>query len=94
MTKIHPYSEPDTLAKAVGELVRLALADGAHPADLSAALTVAAVRIGLQFAPNAGAAFAVVMKAVSDVALEWVTAPAPDHDEGDVSAAPIGTTIH
>ena len=53
MTKIHSYSEPDALAKAVGELVRLSLADGVHPADLSAALTVAAIRIGLQFAPNA-----------------------------------------
>jgi hypothetical protein len=63
MTKIHSYSESDALAKAVGELVQLSLADGVHPSDLSAALTVAAVRIGLQFAPNAGVAFTVVMKA-------------------------------
>ena len=56
MTKIHSYSEPDALAKAVGELIRLSLADGVHPAALSAALTVAAIHIGLQFAPNAGVA--------------------------------------
>lgn len=94
MTKIHSYSEPDVLAKAVGELVRLSLADGVHPAALSAALTVAAIRIDLQFAPNARVALAVVMKAASDVAVEWVAAAAPRGDEGDVSAAPIGTTIH
>ena len=93
MTKIHSYSEPDALAKAVSELVQQSLVDGVHPADLSAALTVAAIRIGLQYAPNAGVAFAVVMKAASDVAAEWVTAAKP-RDQQDVQWAPIGTTIH
>jgi hypothetical protein len=66
MIKILSYSERESLASMIGELVRESLADGVHPADLSAALTVAASRIGLQYAPNAGVAFAVVMKAPGD----------------------------
>jgi hypothetical protein len=94
MTKIPSYSEPDALATAVGELVQLSLTDGVDPADLSAALTVAAVRIGLQFAPNAGVAFAVVMKAASNVAVELVTTVRPGADESDDPTVPLGTTMH
>jgi hypothetical protein len=43
--------------------------------------------------PSPKRSFAVVMKAASDVTLEWVTAPASDRDERDVSA-PVGATIH
>jgi hypothetical protein len=82
MTTITSYSDANALGTAVGELVRLSLADGARPADLSAALTVANIRIGLQFAPNAGVAFAVVMKAASD------------GDERDVPGALIRKTMH
>jgi hypothetical protein len=89
MTKIPSYG----LANMIGELVQQSLADGVHPADLSAALTVAAIRIGLQYAPNAVVAFAVVMKAASDVAAEWSTAAKPG-DERNVLWPPIGTTIH
>ena len=77
MTKVPSYSYSDRLANMIGELVQQSLADGVHPADLSAALTVAATRIGLHYAPNAGVAFAVVMKAAGDVAAEWVTAAKP-----------------
>jgi hypothetical protein len=93
MTKIPSYSQRDGLANVIGELVQQSLADGVHPADLSAALTVAAIRVGLQYAPNAGIAFAVVMKTAGDVAAEWVTAAKP-RDQRDVQWAPIGTTIH
>jgi hypothetical protein len=93
MNTITYYSEADALGTAVGELVRLSLADCVRPADLSAALTVATIRIGLQFASNAGGAFAVVMKAASGVAAEWVTTAKPSN-EPDAPAAPIRTTIH
>jgi hypothetical protein len=63
MAKIHSYSEPDALAKVVGELVQLSLSDDAHPSGLCAALTIAAIRIGLQFAPNVEVAFVFVIKA-------------------------------
>ena len=53
-----------------------------------------AVRIGLDFAPHAGVAFAVVMKATSEAALEWASAlEDPDADLG-CSLAPNRTTIH
>ena len=94
MSSIHSYSKPDAGAKAVSELIQPSLADGALPPGLRAALTVAAVRIGLQFSPYAGVPFAVVMKAASDVAVECVTAAAPDRDERDVSAGPIGGAMH
>jgi hypothetical protein len=93
MSETLSYSDPTTLAKAVGELIQQALADGVHPADISSTLTVAAVRLGLQFAPNAGVAFAVVMKAASDVAADWAGAPECGGEQ-EISAAPAGTTMH
>jgi hypothetical protein len=54
MIKILSYSERESLASMIGELVQESLADGVHPADLSAALTVAASRIGRQHAPTRG----------------------------------------
>jgi hypothetical protein len=93
MTKIHSYSEPDALADAAAKLVQLTRADGADPSDLSAA-DCRGYRYRPAVRPHPGVGFAVVMRAASDVAVEWVTAAAPDGDERDALAAPIGTTIH
>ena len=94
MAKIPSYLQADALARAMDELIQQAMADGVHPSDLSTALTVAAVRVGLQCAPNAGVAFAVVMKAAGDAAVEWAATPATSAEERSVLTAPIGTTMH
>jgi hypothetical protein len=89
-----PSSERDAVTNAVDELIRQSLAEGVHPADLSTALTVAALRIGLQYAPNAGVAFSVVMKATSDFAVQ-VFAAANRCDHGrDLAAELTEGTIH
>ena len=43
--------------KRSAEVVQLSLADGEHPADLSVALTVASMRIGLQFGSRSSSMF-------------------------------------
>jgi hypothetical protein len=58
------------------------------------ALTAIAVRIGLDLAPNAGVAFAVVMRAVSDSAAQWASSQgSPDANLTDATMI-YGTTIH
>ncbi len=94
MAKIPSYLEADAGARAMDELIQQALADGVHPSDLCTALTVAAVRLGLQFAPNAAVAFAVVMKAAGNAAVEWAATPATSAEEHSVLTAPIRTTMH
>jgi hypothetical protein len=95
MTKKASQTEDHSLIDAVRAFAEQALTDGAHPADLSYALTVVAARTGLDLAPSAGVALAVVMKAASDIAMEWASAQRqqePDHQGR--STAPTGTTVH
>jgi hypothetical protein len=84
----------EALLAAVDQFAQQALADGCNPAELSCALTAIAVRIGLDLAPNAGIAFAVVMRAVSDAAADW--ALSQDSQDADLTDASMicGTTIH
>ena len=67
MTKKASLLTDDTLFAAVDQFAQKALTEGCNPAELSCALTAIAVRIGLDLAPNAGIAFAVVMRAVSEL---------------------------
>lgn len=95
MTKKTSQTKKPSLVDAIRAFAEQALADGAHPADLSYAMTLVAARTGLDLAPNAGVALAVVMKAASDIAMEWVSAQSqqePDHLGR--STAPSRTTIH
>jgi hypothetical protein len=94
MTKKTTHATDDALFVAVSQFAQQALADGCNPAELSQALTVVAVRIGLDLAPHAGVAFAVVMQATSDAAAEWASSlEEPNADLGR-RPAPHGTTIH
>jgi len=81
--------------EAVDQFVRSALEDGSDPAKLSAALTVVAVRMGLDLAPNAGSAFAVVFRAASEAAQSWA-AKARQQEESDLErhSFKTATTIH
>jgi hypothetical protein len=94
MTKKNSFTAEDSLAAAVREFAQQALADGCNPAELSCALTAAAVRIGLDLAPSAGIAFAVVMRAVSDAAAEWASSQNPPDADLDSVAPFCGTTVH
>jgi hypothetical protein len=94
MTYNLSHSEPGSVSQALDELIQHALADGVHPVDLSTALTAAAVRIGLQMAPNAGIALAVVMKALSDIAGVWFATSTVSTRARDVPAVPPGTMLH
>ncbi len=94
MTKKSSNAQDRTLLDTVHAISQRAIDRGCNPAEPSQALTVVAVRIGLDFALHAGAAFAVVMQATSEAALEWTSAlEDPDADLG-CSLAPNGTTIH
>jgi len=79
---------------AVRRFTEQALADGCNPAELSCALTAAAVRIGLDLAPSAGIAFAVVMRAVSDAAAEWASSENSEDADLSNATAPGGMTVH
>jgi hypothetical protein len=94
MTKKSSLPTDDALLAAVDQFAQRALTDGCNPAELSCALTAIAVRIGLDLAPNAGIAFAVVMRAVSDAAAQW--ASSQDSQDADLTNATMicGTTIH
>lgn len=94
MTKKPSLPTDDALLAAVDQFAQRALTDGCNPAELSCALTAIAVRIGLDLAPNAGIAFAVVMRAVSDVAAQW--ALSQNSQDADLTDATMicGTTIH
>jgi hypothetical protein len=94
MTKKSSLPADDALLAAVDQFAQRALTDGCNPAELSFALTAIAVRIGLDLAPNAGIAFAVVMRAVSDAAAQW--ASSQDFQDADLTNATMicGTTIH
>ena len=77
---------------AVDQFTRQLLAEGCNPAELSCALTTIAVRMGLDLAPSAGVAFAVVMRAASDAAAEWASSQSTAEAE---AAMPVcGQTIH
>jgi len=84
----------DAVVAAVDEFARQALANGCNPAELSCALTSVAVRIGLDLAPNAGIAFAVVLRAVSDAAAEWASSQNSQDADLDSVTIPCGTTVH
>jgi hypothetical protein len=84
----------DALLAAVDQFAQQALTDGCNPAELSCALTAIAVRVGLDLAPNAGIAFAVVMRAVSDAAAQWASSQAPQDVDLDSVATICGTTVH
>lgn len=94
MTKKLAQSEDRALSDTVRGFAEQLLADGAHPADLSYALTVTAGRLGFDLAPNVGVALAVVMKASSDVAMEWVGQRQIEADDAERAPAPLGITIH
>lgn len=94
MTKKASLLTDDTLFAAVDQFAQKALTEGCNPAELSCALTAIAVRIGLDLAPNAGIAFAVVMRAVSNSAAQWAASQNfPDADLTDATMI-CGTTIH
>jgi hypothetical protein len=94
MTRKTSLPTDDALLAAVDQFAQKALTEGCNPAELTCALTAIAVRIGLDLAPNAGVAFAVVMRAVSDSAAQW--AASQDSPDADLTDATIicGTTIH
>jgi hypothetical protein len=94
MTKKTSFESDDALFTAVHQFTQQALADRCNPAELSCALTAAAVRIGLDLAPNAGVAFAVVMRAASDAAAEWASSQNSADPELESVTTPWGTTVH
>jgi hypothetical protein len=94
MTKRTPFTTDDALLAAVDQFTQQVLADGCNPAALSCALTTVAVRIGLDLAPNAGIAFAVVMRAVSDAAAEWASAQSSQDTDLEIVTTLCGTTVH
>jgi hypothetical protein len=87
--------QPDEkVLAAVDQFTRQLLAAGCNPAELSCALTTVAVRMGLDLAPSAGVAFAVVMRAASDAAAKWASSQT-SQDADLNSLTPIGgTTVH
>jgi hypothetical protein len=87
-------SQSDDVFAAVDQFVRQALEDGCDPAELSAALTLVAVRMGLDLAPSAGAAFAVVMRAASDAAAQWASSQDPQDTGLDGTTMIRGRTVH
>ena len=94
MTKKTSLPADDALLAAVDQFAQQALADGCNPAELSCALTAVAVRIGLDLAPNAGVAFAVVMRAVSDAAAQWASSQSSQGADLDSVTTICGTTVH
>jgi hypothetical protein len=87
MTKKTSPLTNDALLAAVDQFAQKALTEGCNPAELTIA-----VRIGLDLAPNAGVAFAVVMRAVSDSAAQWAASQdSPDADLTDATMI-CGTT--
>jgi hypothetical protein len=77
MTKKTSLTWDDALIAGLHQCTQRALAEGCNPAELSRALTVVAVRIGLDLAPSAGVAFAIAMRAASDAAAEWASSQHP-----------------
>ena len=94
MTKKLAQFEDQALSDTVSVFAEQLLADGVHPADLSYALTVVAGRLGIGLAPTAGVALAVVMKAVSDVAMEWAGHRQTEVEDVECAQVPLGTTVH
>lgn len=94
MTKKTSPAADDALFSAVHQFTQEALADGCNPAELSCALTAVAVRIGLDLAPNAGVAFAVVMRAVSDAAADWASSQDSQDTDLERVTTLCGTTVH
>jgi hypothetical protein len=92
MSKRTLLQTDDALLAAVDQFAREALADGCNPAELSCALTAVAVRIGLDLAPNAGVAFAVVMRAASDAAAQWSSSQTSQ--DPDLNSLTICGTVH
>jgi hypothetical protein len=91
MTKKNSLLTDDALLAAVDQFAQKALTEGCNPAELSCALTEIAVRIGLDLAPNAGVAFAVVLRAVSNSAAQWAASQNADLTDATMIC---GTTIH
>lgn len=94
MTKKTSVPTDDVLLATVDQFARQALADGCNPAELSCALTATALRIGLDLAPSAGIAFAVVMRAASDAAAEWASSQTSQDADLDTVTTICGTTVH
>lgn len=94
MTKNTSLPTDDTLFAAVDHLAKQALADGRNPAELSCALTTVAVRIGLDLAPSASIALAVVMRAPSDAAAQWASSQTSQGTDLDGFVRSFGTTVH
>jgi hypothetical protein len=94
MTKKTSLTRDDALNAAVHQFTQQVLADGCNPADLSCALTAVAVRIGLDLAPSASIAFAVVMRAASDAAADWASSQNSQDADLDSVTTLCGTTVH
>jgi hypothetical protein len=86
MNKKTPLPTNDALLAPVDQFAQQALTDGCNPAI--------AVRVGLDLAPDASIAFAVVMRAVSDAAAQWASSQAPQDVDLDSVATICGTTVH
>jgi hypothetical protein len=84
----------DAALAAIHDLARQRLSDGCNPGELCSALVTVAVRIGLDLAPNAGVAFAVLMSAVSDAAAEWASSQSSPRGDADGVTASRKATIH
>ena len=78
---------------AIHQFAQQLLAADCNPAELSCALTTVAVRMGLDFAPSAGVAFAVVMRAASDAAAEWASSQSAEA-EAEPPMPLCGRTVH
>jgi hypothetical protein len=94
MTKKPSLAADDELFAAAHRFAQQALADGCRPGELSRALTTIAVRVGLDLAPNAAIALAVVIRAISDAATEGVLLQNSDGADVESVAKHFETTVH
>jgi hypothetical protein len=88
-------SPSDDVFAAVDQFVRGALEDGCDPAKLSAALTVVAVRMGLDLALNPETALAVVLRAASEATHSWAsTRRRQEESDLELRSLATATTVH
>ena len=86
-----------SVTAAVQNLVQRLLDDGIHPAELSYVLAGTAIELGLQMAPRAESALAIVLSAIRDVAEHRAKAceEAIEHEDSEyVVRVPKGAIIH
>ena len=97
MRNQHSDSE-GSVAAAVQDLVRRLLDEGNNPAELSYVLAAAAIDLGLQMAPRAEGALAIVLGAMRDVASNHAEAcegvTEQEHDDIPELATPTSAAVH